>query len=462
MLCVGGACLLLFGACSSEATPSAAAPVVGGVSTLPVAIRGGARLEARFDSFGPVGEVFRTFYDTKLGIECHMLAASDGATRCLPAATYSAEDVFSDASCETRLVVAPRAPCKPSTFAAATTPCPSTTKIHALAGETRPAVVYSRGTTGECAPQPIDADTTYYGLGDEVPPTEFVATKPKVFTDEGLSTVMLDGDDGSRAFGVFRDAKRNADCTPRTLLDESVRCVPVDAATVASVVFADAQCAVRGAATVACKEPLVAVEADACGGRAKVFAVGPRVKSPSSGTKAACAPLGSSPRVYPVGGELAPADLPRVFEVPPPRDYRIYETRWSAPGGPIGKGLYDAEKQTECQVSLAEDGKRRCLPTSLGPVSAYADAACTRAVVFAPCGGAPSPFAYEYADPNASCSRNLRIRKRGVKVDVPSLFVRGDGGGCAPRAKPTGAVDSYEVGETVPAAEFVEAVDLKR
>lgn len=120
-------------------------------------------------------------------------------------------------------------------------------------------------------------------------------------------------------------------------------------------------------------------------------------------------------------------------------------------------GSSTPRNDTECRAALAEDGKRRCLPTALGPVHYYADAACTKPVAFSSCAAEPSPFAYEYVDANV-CARQLRIRSRGPKVDVPALFFRFPGSDCVPRDKPAGVVDFYAVGDPVPASEFVEAV----
>lgn len=339
-----GAPVLLAAGCGSEAT-TPPPPTTGGASTLPVATRSGARLEARFESLGPAAEIFQTFFDKKLGVDCSVQTASDGIRRCLPTDTLSADDVFADFGCEKRLVTAAKVPCKTSKFASVSPTCPLATNVYAIGAAVTPSIVFSRGTTGECASQAVDATTSYFELGAELPPTDFVGVTPKLFTEDGFQTVMLDGEDGSRGFGGFRDAKRDAECAPRTMTDNSVRCVPVQAATVDGTVFGDAQCAVRASATSACKDPIVAVEADTCGGRAKVFAIGPLAKDAFGGGKGTCTPLGPSPRVFSLGPEIAPKDLVPMIDVPPPRDFRIVAVQWSAPGGPITRGLFDTEKR---------------------------------------------------------------------------------------------------------------------
>lgn len=158
--------------------------------------RSGSRLEARFVTTPEGLHVFEGWTDRARHERCTFALAADGQVRCLP--FTDCDRASKDYRC--RWVAG----------------CPTRIGVFPAQGD---------------------------GFGLEILPTDFVAATPRVVSRGALHAVVLDADDGARAFGSFVDPTDGFACMPMEL-GGTIRCLPLDGPrTWGESYFFDGQCA---------------------------------------------------------------------------------------------------------------------------------------------------------------------------------------------------------------------------
>ncbi|MBI4956812.1 MAG: hypothetical protein HY908_32645 [Myxococcales bacterium] len=146
----------------------------------PPAYASGARLRARIYVGEDGSQAHVGFFDAERQENCAFSKASDGVLRCLPTAGYSST-YFSDAQC-TAPVLAVSCGQVPPAYAlvnGGASTCPTwNVPVRALGAVHAGPVYWVYG--GTCSAVPATPDVTYYALGPEIAPTEFVAAIEQV------------------------------------------------------------------------------------------------------------------------------------------------------------------------------------------------------------------------------------------------------------------------------------------
>ena len=112
--------------------------------------------------------------DTKLGMDCAALVAADGTTRCLPTDTADASNHFADATCTTRIGRRTAGACA-ATHAVVlqNATCPVRRQILRL-GAPHTGPVFEGAPDGSCRAAAASPDWSYFAIGQEILPLEFV------------------------------------------------------------------------------------------------------------------------------------------------------------------------------------------------------------------------------------------------------------------------------------------------
>ena len=134
---------------------------------------GRLRQPALVDADG-ASELSATLFDSERGESCAFARAADGQTRCLPS---GAGVLFSDAGCtQSVAVAAPSCDTSAPHYAIALegSACQGGISVHALGDSVSAPAVYALGADGSCIASAAPG-ATFYGIGAEVAPSEFVA-----------------------------------------------------------------------------------------------------------------------------------------------------------------------------------------------------------------------------------------------------------------------------------------------
>ena len=327
---------------------------------------------------------FARWYDVELGMPCDwgMLKG----LRCLP---HANADAFSDAACTVAAVRAPPG-CAPPAFAMVSFP------------QSMPVAVGNALTTtayiddfGQC--KPASDGATYYALGAQIPEDTFIGGA-RVVTPigDGLSTVEIVGDDGSR---YLFDVQNTADSSHCLIIgsDKShVTCLPDTGTDIAQFTheYLDAACSFEvveyvGPPTYA----PAAFSTEPCTGYGiAIGAAQPGTRVYVRNASGACV-LRPNPVV---GGLAAIADastmLPQLSLVEVGRGARLRATAWRTPGGALLQpGFYDSLLQASCiPTTDATSGRVYCVPlygTTGGAMSPSANCSAPTVNMATVCGG---------------------------------------------------------------------------
>ncbi|WP_437854015.1 DUF7481 family protein [Sorangium sp. So ce363] len=147
----------------------------------------GSRLKARYRTTADGAKVYdpSRWFDSERRETCSFFIATDGQERCIPgfgdgAAIYQ-DNVFADSSCTQAVAFSLTKGCAPKyayqTFQANTACEPSARiRLFSVGARLNPTSIYTVDSTGACKAQTPTAAFDYFPLGDEIPPSSFVAT----------------------------------------------------------------------------------------------------------------------------------------------------------------------------------------------------------------------------------------------------------------------------------------------
>lgn len=133
----------------------------------------GTRLEARYYAAAGMPKAFAGFFDSKLGVWCDFLRASDDKLRCLPRTTASSLASFGDAQCKKQVRQVSHA-CATGAGGYFREQLECADKVAVHAGETYSGALYG-GSAANCTK--VDATTSPDSvlISDELAPSNFVA-----------------------------------------------------------------------------------------------------------------------------------------------------------------------------------------------------------------------------------------------------------------------------------------------
>lgn len=414
----------------------------------------GSRLQPNWLTIGNARE-FVDWWDTKLGVHCTFLELPDGSHRCVPNAptVFTAENYFADSACSTKAAKSNSSgipwPCSappPYVMAGNNRECPPV--IHKLGYKI--GSNYYRDPSGACLSQTSGQDE--FALGAPLPPSEWQDGKIEDGTDDtgaALKAQFVRAGDGSFGFARFTPRQFTTPCAfGAKQPDDVLRCYPTSLASGSS--YADN----------ACSSTIFALPYPTCGQARAV--VGQRIgpSDPCTYQPTATGPF------FNVGGEFsgsyfykvadggacqsagstttgslqgAPIDPETVFGSAERTRIKVDDRIASelavlATGVATRLGWYDTAKNTECKVSVAADGKRRCLPKTTASATKdspfepfYTDAACTKPL--------QNPIAYVAVPAMMQCEKDPRLCPASCAAPPKPAFASGFTSGCPVGAK---------------------------
>jgi hypothetical protein len=375
---------------------------------------GGQRLRAMFIESPKGLSVFRHFYDTELGSNCHFAPAEPGVWRCLPAADETArasEILFADPDCTTPHVAlygnaARSNTCTPVRHVTVGGQCGSLPSVFELGSPSSAATRY-HVVDGVCT---VTTDGTE-GFTDlytvtPIPLEEFQSGRLRE-GDETGGVVPLDvvSDDGARFRMGFRDAEEGFDCRLGGA-DDDARCYPSGAGIVRNF-FADSGCTVPAANSSGCEQGEMAFAWDY--DERVYYRGGARLPARYMGTPDSCEP---SPEgdAFEVGAEVpftrfaagtrttvVAGALETQYENVGTASLSLILVRSTAHGG------------FDCHFAQGSDGELRCLPSpNASSEVLFADAACTERV------DSPSKQFLAIGVPGV-CPERIRVYAQGAR-----------------------------------------------
>ncbi len=355
----------------------------------------GTRLRARVWDGGDDARIFRTWFDTELGVECQFAMAADGRYRCLPSgssAIWLDPVVFSDAACTRPAVIVPS--CEPAPAYVhgpriATPTCDEPEGLPVLAlGPLRGTPRYYRQLGAGCTALEAAAEQQVHDVGDEVPAASFVPAQLRV--PEGAARVspyVFVGEDGAQEAVSSWDREHDRECTWFAAADRFL-CRPVEVVLHYDWIWADAGCSVHAAVDLVSVRPCAPPTAVIGAGDGPYFEsyleVGAEVPRSQvfNDEQGTCSPETSElPDTYYLEGAPIPASsLPTLLHVLDGVGRLRAERFTDEQGNPLAVAtrLHDSEAGQACVLATFVDGLR-CLPdpgyATLGPL--FADPTCT-------------------------------------------------------------------------------------
>lgn len=281
--------LTLLVGCSS-ASPS---PPIANDATLPVLERSGSRLQARgFEVDGLF--VFDGFFDTQLGVACDRGQASDGSDRCVPRVDACAAPVTAEPGALVAFTSTSEVPLAEG-FAAVVANGEDGSRVGT--GELSEGGKRCALAPAVCGAAPASTCTTPLGDGS----TTRGALQEKTKTTS-------DGTPVSRAAIV--DPSLGGSCRFQKTIDGSIRCAPVDVATVVDNAFSDPACTRPVFQRSACDAKYVRYdEPQPCGTLPRFFLIEPLGDQMYTRTDEGCVLGTPRPGLVAYGSELRPEQL---------------------------------------------------------------------------------------------------------------------------------------------------------
>jgi hypothetical protein len=460
---------LVAGSACTIGDPASPRVRVEGVSP-PRDFASGARLRARYDLIGGRIEVFRTFHDATLDVDCayedengaHV--APGAAAYCLPsgmAAHREGTGPFADAACTepaaftpqagpaTYVLVQPRDACVTAPVVRAALP-PATTRV------------YLRDEAGACV---LGERMSVQRGGDVVPIETFVRAVEQVEPRPGrMGARVLVGDDGSRlVVGGFdrerAEPTRVGEVSGEVSGENRVRrWVPARTAFRGGGedFYEDAACATpvvtKIARTATCPLGAALVLEGTCGA-GRYFSLGaPLAAAFTKSAPSTCAPASlSGTFAFRLGAPIAASSFAPVVTVEI-GTARLRRRGYGVAGDtPVTwSEVVDQATGEACIAATSLDGRRYCLPAASELVTLFADADCTEPAFAHPitgCEAGPQPRFVRAAF--ESPARLFEVT-REIEVAYES-----DGGRCA-RFVPS-VVSRYYAASEITAVGFVPA-----
>lgn len=217
-----------------------------------------ARFQQRFAESADGARIFAGIYDSELASDCFLtLDATRANARCVPSST-SAGTYFGDTNCAVSRTsyrkgcTAPKFSTRYNLFCAYTASLPDVFRNGALTGA---AVFVPTGSTPACQAITPSAELSFYEVGAQValdalartPDTEGKGRYRLLHTSLGNSRLREP---------QLYDTIRQTECTPTTMQDGTVRCLPVSIYGMSGTIYySDAACTVEQPITVVPSTP---------------------------------------------------------------------------------------------------------------------------------------------------------------------------------------------------------------
>lgn len=354
----------------------------------------GSRLRARYHVVDGLVDVFTTFHDAVLDVDCayedeNGAHVGPGASSfCLPggmARHREGKGPYLDRACSERAAFAAVDAAGTAATLALVEPrdaCVTAPEV-LVAQAPRRRRAFLRDDDGSCV---LAASDSVQPLGAVVPLSTFVRAVEQVEPRDGrIAARVLVGDDGSRRVVGGHDRQRNEASRVGMLSDGERRWVPARTAFVGGgeLLFTDAACGVPAAAKIARTAtcPLsAAVVLDGSCGAGRYFELGePLVSVFARDATNACV-AGPAGEVLAFGlGASIPASAYAAVSVVDVGTSRVRRRGVGAEGDrPVAWAeVIDVATGEPCEVTATADGTLRCLPSASAGVSFFADPACS-------------------------------------------------------------------------------------
>ncbi len=416
-----------------------------GTSALTDGWSSGTRLRAVLDVAGDAKR-FRLWHDAELDVDCSFTPAADGVERCMPIVEHGYA-VYSDAKCTKAVGVFgiddPIPPYLAEPYRAREC-ATGASFLEVGAAVTGVTDVFSN-SSGSCSPNgTVSATQVVKQLGPAAAPAKFVAQakitrEPR---DLRLEANVRVAEDGSREVIGFFDLERKTDCKPISRNPEYA-CVPDNLAFI-EVFFADDKCKMQAAYYPGCDGTPNIILDSAPSNTGQYFEVGDLLTTPPLFRKdsTVCQPYTDTTepnaKYYAPGKEVPWSDFAELTATDEGSG-RIAVTALRGASDELLARIdfFDTELSTHCGVAEAADGKTRCLPSSIGSVNVFSDAACTSAL-FENQAGSPLPDGLAFLTANAP-GGGTAVFKLGPKLATPAKTWQLGGLDCQERSVSAGA-----------------------
>lgn len=451
---LGFFCVLIgISACSSEEQDNNESP--DNLPPLDNVAHSGTRLVALWDT--PVdGEArFLGFYDASKKTACSFMLASDGEKRCLPAQDDATVD-YEDEDCEVaRLWWKTSSECEssnsdvapPSYASTLSSPsCPATYSVYEVGKYLDDGMGKEQNrltASGLCQGGTSDASSMKrYALGDEDDIHSWVKGEAETIQVEGsrIHVQFIRGEDGSYVRTGQYDAELETGCTPESLGESGMRCVPDTHTFLADTFSSDDACESPVATTeTRCDENTFLIASpednDACPTRS-YFERKKQVSKLYGALDCEPVDLSLMSAVFYEVGEQVKSDALVKLSPDRPTSPRLVRERFQDARGQVVEARsqqrwYDNHLELLCEKQRTTDGKARCVPGNFSEVI-YKDDACELPVTkIDPCNSPKHVTALDLEQLN-SCSPVLKVYAVGKAIAADSeLFVK-IGTDCAP------------------------------
>lgn len=191
------------------------------------AASGGNRLGVRFVTSSDGLAFPWAVHDATLGDDCFTSYAGDGAAsaRCAPSSAWYA-GYSHDSTCATTELGVPRS-CAAERYAVAYpySACPAAPDVYYTVGAAVASSPLYSPSGGQCYSATADPTYNYYSVGQQLDLATLMRA-PDTITGHRMQLIHMTTSDGVRwrDYPVY-DSQKNAECTPFTLPDGSIRCI---------------------------------------------------------------------------------------------------------------------------------------------------------------------------------------------------------------------------------------------
>lgn len=487
-------------ATATEASTSDASSDAGlGTEPDPAAVANqyvdGSRLKASMFVTSDGARQFRGWYDTALGALCDFVRQPDGKLRCVPRGANDTP-LYAGAACDEPSRVVFRAACEEAPKFARQQiivgECEPTYRVFRVGDAVPSSGYYARSSeTGPCpaSPTPLKAGEELRARGTElvaadlVEGTEIDWTAPTPTGPAAVTVRLIQGADGSKGFHRLLENIKGETCELRaaSTATAAVRCVP--ARTLLELDYTNPTCtqpAFASYAGQACARPafgkVFVTSADACQNNEEFYVLSPQATPElyrKTATSCEALPLdgGTYGSAFYVSGTAYGLDN---FALATPVPFtqgggrRLERLQYVlADGTKVPRGFADFgrwrdhQRNEDCELRPAADGKFRCVPIAQATVSVatkyFTDANCT------------APVATPIAVPTG-CERPVRViaastsdangcatpHVHSVGALVTTTLYRTVRGGACTIAPPDVNKPKYELGAEIAPTDLAE------